>query len=378
MLPLSLLTFFSFGVTLVLVGANQDRLAHDLGIGLAETGLLASALAAGAGFGITAAGPLFDRLPRRWLLASSTLLVAVALGSMGPTLTLEGAALRIAIAGMGAGGYNTIINAGLAEGYGARSHRVLAAVHSAATVGAMLGPLLASWVAQTMHWSWSFRLAGAAHGLVALGAPFVWPKRNPKAATSAQVAGPLPWLRLAPFLAVTFCYVAIEATATTFAVPFAVRDLQLSPARGQWAISALWLGVLASRLGMMLSPRAIGPRALVAAGAAGATVIALATLTQLRVVEVFFGVFGAAIGLVYPLVMSIIGERFERHRGMAAGLAGGAGAVGAVVLPWAAGVIGDWRGVGTAIAWLVAPCLVVALGGLAITIDPQRRGRAPR
>ncbi len=65
MLPLGFSAFLAFGVLLVLVGANQADLARDLSLDLARTGLLGSGLAAGLGIGVMAAGPLFDRYPRR-------------------------------------------------------------------------------------------------------------------------------------------------------------------------------------------------------------------------------------------------------------------------------------------------------------------------
>jgi MFS family permease len=64
-LPLCFCAFLAFGAVLVLLGANQASLAAELGLDLARSGLLASALAAGLGAGVVIAGPLFDRYPRR-------------------------------------------------------------------------------------------------------------------------------------------------------------------------------------------------------------------------------------------------------------------------------------------------------------------------
>ena len=56
MIALSLASFFTFGIVLVLPGANQSELARDLGLDLRQTGLLASALSLGLMFGVVCAG----------------------------------------------------------------------------------------------------------------------------------------------------------------------------------------------------------------------------------------------------------------------------------------------------------------------------------
>jgi len=368
MLALSAFAFLSFGVLLVLVGANQAVMARELGLDLAGSGMLASSLALGAGFGITLAGPAYDRLPRAELFAASALVVALALGTMPEDVTAVGAGVRIATAGLGAGAYNTIVNASVGEHYGARAGRPLALVHASATVGAIGGPLLVGWVGAHHSWVWSFRLAGAAHLVVMAGALACrgdYPQPRPVAEGGAM-RWP-PWSTLLPFLAIVFAYVAVEGTSTVFAVPYAVNHLGLAEPRGQMAISALWLGVLASRLGLIASPVPLGARALALAGASGAVVLVALVVLDLRLVELAFGVIGASVGLVYPLCMALIGERFPTVRGTAAGLAGGAGAAGAVIVPWLTGAVGDELGVARAVGSLASWCLVIAVAASVIS-----------
>lgn len=368
MFAVSALAFLCFGVMLVLVGANQAVLARELGLDLAGSGMLASSLALGAGVGITVAGPAYDRLRRGEMMAGSALLVALALGSMPTDVTAVGAGLRIAIAGLGAGAYNTVVNASIGERFGARAGRPLAFIHSLATIGAMAGPLLVAWIVARHSWVWSFRLVGAAHLVIAGGALARRADYPPPAAESDDRASRWPSVpALAPFLAVVFAYVAVEGTTTVFAVAYAVDHLGLSEARGQLAISALWLGVLASRLALIASSRPLGPRALAAAGTSGAVVLVSLVAFDLRIVELAFGLIGGAVGLVYPLAMALLGERFPTMRGTAAGLVGGAGAAGAVVVPYLTGVVGDRYGVHRAVASLATWCAVIALGGLWIS-----------
>ncbi|MCA9618942.1 MAG: MFS transporter [Myxococcales bacterium] len=365
MVVLSVFAFLVFGVMLVLVGVHQAAIARDLALGLGETGMLAGALAFGAGFGITVAGPLYDRVSRGWLFAASAALVAASLSSVHGEMTYLTAAARIAVAGVGAGAYNTVVNASISERYGAAAARPLTGVHASATLGAMAGPLVIAALGSNLHWTTSFRAVGLAHLLVAalavaLRGRYPAPHARALAERKPLSASYLPWL------AIAFAYVALEASVTTFAVPFAARDLLLSPSRGQVAISTFWLGVLTSRLALMAlrhTKESNRGALVVVAGVVGAGMIA-ATAGGVLPVELSFGLFGASIGFVYPLTMVLIGSRFPESRGTATGLAGGAGAVGAVIVPWITGMLGDARGVGFAVASLASWCALIAVGGL--------------
>ena len=121
-----MLSFFSalcflFGAILVLLGANQAEMARDLELGLMESGLLASALALGIGFGVVGAGPLFDRYPRRPLFATALVLAGAPLLAVGPELSFALWLPCLALAGAGAGMYETLINGTVAERYAVRA-----------------------------------------------------------------------------------------------------------------------------------------------------------------------------------------------------------------------------------------------------------------
>jgi AAHS family benzoate transporter-like MFS transporter len=361
MLGLCIGTFFSFGIVLVLVGANQAALADAMQLDLEQTGMLGAALALGAGVGIMAAGPVFDRYARRPLFALSALLPAVALLSVHAEMTFAGAFARIVVSGLGAGAYNTVVNATIAEKYGARGARPLAVVHSSATVGAMLAPLTFVWLESLDDWTLSFRIAGAAHVLVAIAAALTRDWGTPRPAAQRRSVNART---LTPFLCIVFGYVAIEGTATVFAVPYAMTHLELDASRGQLAISGLWLGVLVGRIGLIALGKRVGMRAIAGAGAATLVVVLVAVLSDWHVVELVFAAIGCSVGSIYPLTMALIGERFPEARGTATGIAGGAGAAGAVIAPWVTGAVGDRVGIGLAVASMSGWALMIIIGAL--------------
>ena len=357
MLALGFSAFLAFGVLLVLVGANQADLARDLDLDLARSGLLVSSLALGIGIGVVGAGPIFDRYPRRPLFVASTLLVAIALLSVDASMGFGRARVHLLLAGVGAGAYDTLISALVIERYRERSAKPMSAVHAGATLGAVLGPLAAGWIAARHHWAASFHWTGAAHLALAVVALFT---RLP-APSRLHRAGPRVFSpALIPFAWIAFAYVGVEAAMTAFAVPYATGAAQLAAARGRTAISAFWFGLLVGRVAVLGLRGSPGAGLLLAAGVAGSAAIAAGIGLAGNAVEVVFGAVGLALGSVFPLMIALTGQRFPHARGTSAGLAAGAGALGGFCIPWLTGAIGDRVGVAVAVASLALWCLTVA------------------
>ena len=362
MLALAFGAFLLFGVMLVLVGANQAELARDLELDLAGSGLLASLLSGGLGVGVLGAGPLVDRVPRRPLFVASTLVAAVALLSIDRSMGLERAGLHLLAIGVGLGAYETLLNVVVGELHGARAAKPLSFVHSAATLGAMAGPPLALWLAALADWSLGFRALGAGHLLLAAAAfavSFPPPGRSaPLAASDTPVPG--AGRTLLPFALISFAYVGIETSLTVLAVPYAARAQGLPEAHGVAAISALWTGLLAGRLALLLVRGAIDARYLVLAGIAGAFALGVGVVVPVVPIELLFGATGAALGLVFPLMVALAAERAGRGRGTAIGLVVGAGALGGFSLPWLHGALGDAAGPGVAVGTLAVWAALLA------------------
>ncbi len=370
---IEMLCFTCFGLLLVLVGGNQAELATALQIDLAQSGLLVSAFTFGAGVGIVGAGPLYDRAPRRPWFVGALAWVAVVLLTASPSAGYHETLLRLVGAGLGAGAYNTVVNASLAERHLDKSAGPMAIVHGCATLGAIAGAPLFGWVALHGTVSDSFRLIGAAHALLALvcvAVPLSFGRGQRKGAAFGDGEG-VPYRAMLPFLGIAFAYVGIEGTLTVFAVPYAHSALGLDVQRGRWAISALWLGILIGRAGLYAGrKRDPGRRAMVTAGLLTAAVLVIGGLVRPARVELFFGAVGLAIGALYPLTMTMIGVRFPSARGTAAGLAGGAGAIGGVLVPWCTGMLGDRSGAGATI-WVTA-ALAVLLALCAVSLSRRR------
>lgn len=361
MLAYCFASFAAFGVVLVLVGANQQDLQAALGLDLARSGLLSSALALGIGIGVVVAGRLFDRFPRRPLFAGSMLLAAGALLFVSPEMSFERWLLHLVLVGIGAGGYDALINAAVVQRFGAHAARPMTLVHSGATIGAVAGPLVVGWIALQTHWSDSFRALGVLHVALA-GIACTVRFAPPDAHDPTRDAERSPWRvgrAILPFAVIAFAYVGVEAAVIVFAPPYAV-GLGLDPSRGRLAISAFWLGLLSGRIGAAALSRPLDASALALAGAVAALLLAAGTAIAAPVPEPLFFLVGASLGCVYPVMIALAGHRVPWAQGTASGLAAGAGAVGGFMIPWLTGALGDAAGIALAIASLALWCAMVA------------------
>jgi len=371
--PLALAAFFCFGIVLVIVGANQAGLERDLGLDLAQTGLLAATLSLGIFAGVVGAGPLYDRFPRRPLFVAACTIAGAGFLAIGADTPFAGICALLAVIGLGTGGYDTLFNASIVERFGESAAKPMSIMHAATTIGAVLCPALVAAIASRWHWTRSFHLIGMAHLLLAVvstavrfPAPTSAPKRALQHAAfhTERNRRTIDVARLLPFALIAFAYVGLEGTLTVFAVPYATDGLSLSTARGQAGISAFWFGLLIGRLAPLLLPIRLEAPALVVAGLAGALVLG-GGVALAEDIEVTLGLCGVATGCVYPVMISLVGQRFPRARGTAAGLAAGAGAIGGLTIPWLTGIVGDGFGIASAIATMTLWSVVITIGGFA-------------
>jgi fucose permease len=371
-LGLSFAAFLVFGIALVSIGAQQDALAGALGLDLAASGLLASALALGLGAGMLSAGPLVDRFPRRPLLLAATLTSGIALLAIDPSIGYARLATQFAIVGWGGGVYDVLLSVVIVERYGAAAARRVSLAHAAATLGAMLAPLLAAWLAP-LGWTALFRGTGVAYVVLALAVVRVsLPSPRPRA-PSAQDRARSTRLsaHVIPLVVAGFAYLGVETAVTLFAVPYASAGLGLDAARGRASISSFWLGLLVGRVALLAFRGEPDARLLVGAGLFGAVALGGFAALAVPAPELGFGIAGVAIGLVFPLLLTLAAQSSPRAPALATSLVAGGGEAGGVLVPWLHGLLGDAFGARAAVAALALWCVVLSGAALLVT---RRRG----
>jgi MFS family permease len=371
-LALAFVGFVAFGVTLVLVGANQAALAESLALDLSASGLLAASLSLGIGAGVLVSGPLVDGWRRRPLFLASSAGATAALLAVRPEIGFGGVFACLAALGFALGFYETLLNTVVVERHAPHTARPLTFVHSGATLGAMLGAPALAWLAARAGWPATFQATAAAFAALTAAGFALRLEAAPRAGAGPD-AGEAPGrvsLAIVPYAGVAACYVGVETAVTIFATPYA-RALGIGEARGVGAISAFWLGLLVGRLGFLGWRGAVDARLLVVSGLASSALLAAGVGLGVRSLALLVGGVGALLGFVFPVFVALTTQRFPNARGTATGIVTGAGAAGGFAVPWISGAIGDRFGVAMAFASLAAWCFALALCALA-----ARRPRA--
>jgi fucose permease len=367
MIALTFCGYFCLGLVLILIGANQADLARDLDLDLARTGMLASAFAAGMLIGMTGAGLLYDRLPRRPLFVAAIALTAIALFGFGTNGSFSQALFLFAVIGLGSGAYDTLFNAAVAERYREQSAKPMTVLHAGTAMGAIIGPFVVAAIATRWHWTRSFHLMGIAHlalAAAALCVRFPEPTRTADASTADTHA--IFSRAMVPFVVVAFAYLGLEAAMAVFAVPYATDGLALDVIHGQAAISGMWLGLMAGRLGTLLLRGNLDGRVLIGCGILCYAAIAIGAAVGTNQIAIVYFCVGFALGPVFPLTLALAAQRFPHALGSIIGVVAGAGSTGCIVVPWLTGALGDQAGIAFAVKWLSVWAIAIVLGGAMI------------
>ncbi|MEN3307164.1 MAG: hypothetical protein V7603_3366, partial [Micromonosporaceae bacterium] len=351
------ITFFTGSAGFVLAGSTAGALIHRLGI--------RAALVTG-GTGYVLAGLYTASRPPFGAFVIVQLVAGYATGLLESVLNAYLAALPNAV---------TLLNR----------------LHAFFGVGALLGPVLATWIVGFAAWTtvWLV-LATACVPLVAgFLVAYARPRadaRAPAAAGQAPEPGSEGLLRTAlrqrevllgaAFLAV---YVGLELSVGNWGFSYLVQERGQSELLAGYSVSGYWLGLTLGRF--LISPVAtrIGATAARLMFTCLAGVTAAAALTWLlpaaAAASTGFVLLGFFLGPIFPTTMAMASQlTIARLVPTAIGVMNAGSVVGGSALPWLAGAIAQDAGV-----WTLLPFAVtLALLQLAVWWPIAHRIRTPR
>ncbi|GAA4198561.1 MFS transporter [Microbispora amethystogenes] len=269
------------------------------------------------------------------------------------------------LAGYGTGILESVLNAYLTERPGATT--LLNRLHAFFGVGALLGPLLATWILTFLPWTAVWLVLALVSLPLLAGFRLTLPAREipPPAADGGQAERPglltavirQPAVLLgAVFLAV---YVGLEIGVGNWGFSFLVEEHGQSDLIAGYTVSGYWLGLALGRF--LISPAATR----LGMTATGMTFVCLAGITASAVLAwiapgpavagVSFVLLGFWLGPVFPTTMAVAPRlTVPRLVPTAIGLLNGVSVVGGAVFPWLAGAIAQGVGV-----WTLPPFAVV-------------------
>ncbi|WP_405087944.1 MFS transporter [Microbispora sp. NBC_01389] len=363
----------SAGVGAVLLPAQID----DYGLDKATVGTQFFTFSAGFMLAGSTAGWLIHRFGVRTSLVVGSGVFALA-GLYTAVRPPFAAFVAVQIlAGYGTGILESVLNAYLTDRPGATT--LLNRLHAFFGVGALLGPLLATWILTFLPWTavWLVLalvslplLAGFHLTLPARDIPLAAPDGEQADREQARRPGLLTAVIRQPavllgtvFLAV---YVGLEISVGNWGFTFLVEEHGQGEQIAGYTVSGYWLGLALGRF--LISPAATR----LGMTATGMTYVCLAGITVSTVLAwiapgaavagVSFVLLGFWLGPVFPTTMAVAHRlTVPRLVPTAIGLLNGVSVVGGGVFPWLAGAIAQGAGVWTLPPFAVALALALLL-----------------
>jgi len=359
--------FVLIGVKAGSTGVLLPEQIADYGVDKATIGLTFFALSAGFFVAGAAAGPLIDRLGTRLtLLLGGCVLVAgtIYMASRPPFVAFV---LVQVLTGFGTGVAESVLNVHLSAL--PNSTTLLNRLHAFFGVGALLGPLVATWVLGFASWTVVLLLTAAAAVPLVVGFGLTYPPRAPE--TADQIAEPGSRSLLATTVrergvllgaVLLSVYVGLELGVGNWAFSYLVEQRAHSDVLAGYTVSGYWLGLTFGRF--LISPVAtraglstVGMMHACMAGVAVATVLAW-LVPGAAAATAGLALLGFFLGPIFPTTMAVAPA--VTAAGLvptAIGVMNAGSVVGGSALPWLAGAVGQGFG-----AWTLLPfALVLAL-----------------
>lgn len=368
-----LVSYFAFvmvGVSAGVGGVLLPAQMADYGVDRSRIGITFFIFSAGFMLAGSVVGPMMQRFGTRATLAAG---VAVFVASALYTATrpvFAGLLIVQVFLGYGIGVVESVLNTHLARLR--RAAQRVNRLHAFFGVGALAGPLLATWMLRSWPWQRLWLVIAFAVAVLLISVLLLVPRAewsdpaNPTLTSSTPVsptpANPTPTSRglltaagrepaivlVALFLAV---YVGLEISVGNWGFSFLLDARSQSRLLAGYAMSGYWLGLTLGRF--VISPAAsraglteVGVSFLCLAGVLAAC--GLVWLSPGPAAGAGLALLGFFLGPLFPTAMAITPRLAEaRIVPTAIGLINGVSVIGGSVLPWLAGTLSQCAGTST-------------------------------
>jgi fucose permease len=331
------LGFESGGFQLVLINVASDFVLTTTMMGV----LVASQYSA-----ITLAPLLFgwiaDRIGKKFVL-----LVFMPIFAGGCLLTASSGSILVFIPGvfMIGVGYSVcecVASSALSDSFPGHENKYLNIMQCAFSLGAVISPLLFTWLISSHGFTWRavFLFAGCGY-LVLYPLMFFSSSRKPVIVPEKTVFGsPFRSRFLIGLLFAMLAYVAMETGVAYFADSFFVIEYA-NKELGAYAISGYWFAMAISRF--LFSRTGMKPRTMVLLGffASGFLFILLLLFKNQWLLLTVFITLGAMMGPVWPMIVGIGTSSYQEISGTIASVLTAAGGLGGALAPVLIGAVAE-------------------------------------
>lgn len=334
---------FAFGTLVAFLGATLPELRARFGFDIAQGGTLISLLFLPQIPMSFVAGPLIDRFGKKPVLASGSLLCAVALATISVAPNYQALAMLVFAVGLGGSCINSGSNTLVPDLYPVNPSAALNLANSFFSLGTVGFPVLVTLMARRFGLAPALVLVGVSNaipGVLSLTQTF----------PAARSKGGLNWTLIRNALLnrsilllalVIFLYSSLEASTAGWLRTYFEQEFFSSAQTSGGILAAFFASMLAGRLAASeITKRVRGP-IVVAACAAGAVIglVFLALGWNLQATIVAVVVTGLCYGPIFPTTAGITSSLFPEIFGTIFGLLMAAGFTGSMILPAVIGYV---------------------------------------
>jgi MFS transporter, FHS family, glucose/mannose:H+ symporter len=366
-----------FGIVLTTLGAMLPDVSARFGIDKAAAGSLLLILTFGILTGSVIFGPLVDRAGYRVPFIVSLIVVEAGLQLIAHAPSFGVVRAGVLLSGVGGGVINGGANALVAD-ISARKAAGLSVLGAFFGVGAVGVPFVLGTLVDI-----SPGVVLSAIGAVML-VPLLATLRvefpPPKQAHAFPLRNALGLLRqrvLLSFGFVLFLQSGMEITMGGWSSTFAGEELGLSARGALYFLATYWLGMMIARLVVGSLLERVAPQRVLAGSIPLAFTGAVVLLSTDRIAVAAVAIFlvGAGFAAVFPVVLGWVGERYSALSGTAFSIALVMALTGGMLLPYLTGLLGSRTGLRASL--LIVPAALV-ISALAFGFLESRRVLAPR
>ena len=365
--------FIVFGGGAIVIGATVPKIIREFAWDYLTMGAVLAAGSVGY-FGSTfLCGVLLQKWGPKKVMVPSLLLQGIGLMLFGAHPGVVANLLAVVLIGLGEGGTEVVTNFCVVRMEPTGQSRLMNLMHAAFPIGAIaaslgMGLLLDLGIA----WQMMFRLLAVFCALVAGVLSFFSFSSMQPQANGESSRSTLSRLARQPLIVccalIVFLYVGAEIGVSNWISEYYVQVLGASLSTGAVMVSVFWCGLLVGRLLLSAGYRSRRQAPLLM----GLTCLATLTLGLALLMDtpwsaglLFWGA-GMGFSAIYPVVVVLVGEHFEREQGLAIGVISTAGGVGAFVFPFAMSAIADWLNMTVGFWFYVVLSALMALGAVGV------------
>lgn len=360
-----------FGITLTTLGSILPEIITRFGISKTEAGTLFTIMNFGILLGSLFFGPVVDRYGYRKLLIISTLLLLAGIEGVAFSTSYFAFTIFVFLFGLSGGIINGASNALVSDISEEGRSAGLALLGVFFGIGAFGVPIILGTLLDIFTYT---QIIAAVGSIVLLASVlfFIIQFPAPKQPHSFPVKEAVslikhPTLLLLAFI--LFLQSGMEITTGGWTATYFHEVLNIDTSASVFLLSFFWIGMMLSRLVLSKllikqSPAKI-LKISIAIAFAGSILLLLTDDIILATTGVF--IIGAGFGACFPVVLGYIGDLYPKMSGTAFSFALAIALSGGMILPYLAGIIGDYYGLRT--SFIIIPSgLAVLLILLIITL----------